>query len=504
MTINHQTRKLISRRSLLGTSLAAACTAAITVPARNTSAGVQAQQATPMPAMDPEATFSEFSQFLEGRMAELLIPGLAAGVILGDETLTATFGVTSVDHPLPVDADTYFQIGSITKTYTGATIMRLVETGLLDLEAPVRTYLPDFRVADPQVSEDVQIRHLLTHTAGWHDRFHLETGDGDDALALAVSALADAPQVTPPGKFFSYNNSGLMVAGRVIEAVTGQTYEAAVVEQMINPLGTGQSFFLEELITRGAVAVGHAVSPEGQPVVVEPWALPRSENPAGGLTASLNNQLQYARLWLDQGTVDGVQVLKPETVRQMLEPLGPGGTTPFLIVDQVGVTWMLKNYDGVRSIEHLGGTPGQLSNLVIVPDLGFALVILTNSATGAVLGAEAKQWALDHVLGVRTPDLRPVSLSPEQLNDYVGRYEMPEGSGTISIREQDGELTVSVNQSGPDGLMVEGAPMQVVGDDLAAIEYQGLNVYTDFIREDGDVAWIRFVGRTYPKTQDTP
>ena len=93
--------------------------------------------------------FAELDDFVVNRMAELKIPGVAIGVIAGDREHATGFGVTNVDHPLPVDTDTLFQIGSTTKTFTGTTIMRLVEQGKLDLEAPVRTYLPEFRVADP-------------------------------------------------------------------------------------------------------------------------------------------------------------------------------------------------------------------------------------------------------------------------------------------------------------------------------------------------------------------
>ena len=188
----------------------------------------------------PDVLFAELDEFVVTRMAELKIPGVAIGVIAGDREHAAGFGVTNVDHPLPVDADTLFQIGSTTKTFTGTAIMRLVEQGKLDLEAPVRTYLPDFRVADPEVSEEVRLRHLVTHTAGWYGDDFTETGDGDDALARYVAGMADLPQIAPLGKYFSYNNGAVCLAGRVIEVVTGQTYEAAVAELVLTPLGLAQ------------------------------------------------------------------------------------------------------------------------------------------------------------------------------------------------------------------------------------------------------------------------
>ncbi|NIP34966.1 MAG: serine hydrolase, partial [Thermoplasmata archaeon] len=100
-------------------------------------------------------------------MREFHVPGVAVGVLHGDETFTEGLGVTNVDHPIAVDETTLFQIGSITKTFVGTLAMRLVETGKLELDAPIRTYLPDFRVLDEEASEKATMRHLFTHTAGW-------------------------------------------------------------------------------------------------------------------------------------------------------------------------------------------------------------------------------------------------------------------------------------------------------------------------------------------------
>jgi len=112
---------------------------------------------------------------------------------------TAAFGVTNVDNPLPVDADTLFQVGSITKTFTATAAMRLVDEGRLDLDRPLQTDLPDLRLVDPQVAAAVTPRHLLTHTAGWVGDYFSDTGRGDDALARYVAEMAELEQLTPLG-----------------------------------------------------------------------------------------------------------------------------------------------------------------------------------------------------------------------------------------------------------------------------------------------------------------
>src|SRR5579875_1030573 len=189
------------------------------------------------------STIDELREVVTTSMEKNHVPGVAVGVINGDEEYEIGFGVTNVDHPLPVDGETLFQIGSTTKTVTGTIAMRLVEQGKLDLEAPLRTYLPDLRLSDEDTAARISMRHLLTHTGGFDGDFFTDTGRGDDALAAVVERMAELAQLAPLGQVWSYCNSGFYLAGRVIEAVAGKTYEAAARELVLDPLGMTQSFF---------------------------------------------------------------------------------------------------------------------------------------------------------------------------------------------------------------------------------------------------------------------
>ena len=134
-------RQMPRRHLLKAFSAASAASVAAPLVAKLHAASAPTRSATPTPAGDLAALFAELDAFVANRMAELKVPGVAIGVIAGDREHAMGFGVTNVDHPLPVDTDTLFQIGSTTKTFTGTAIMRLVEQGRLDLEAPVRSYL---------------------------------------------------------------------------------------------------------------------------------------------------------------------------------------------------------------------------------------------------------------------------------------------------------------------------------------------------------------------------
>ncbi len=488
----------VSRRSLLRVSAIAG--AAVAAPWNGALAALAAQ--TPVAAADDlDALFAEVDARVLAGMAELNVPGVAIGVIAGEREHAAGFGITSIEHPLPVDAETLFQLGSTSKTITGTALMRLVEQGKLDLEAPVRSYLPDFRVADETASAEVRVRHLVTHTAGWFGDDFADTGDGDDALARFIAEMDDLPQIAPPGEHFSYNNAAVVVAGRLIEVATNQPYETAVRELVLAPLGMAQTFFFPEEIMTEAFAVGHTPpldDPEGPLSVAQPWALPRAANPAGGAISSVSDQLRYAHFHLGDGASDGERLLTAESMRRMQEPLGPGGSLGPFVLDGVGVSWLLTTIGGEQIVFHGGSTNGQQSVLLLAPSRAFAITILTNAEAGAVLGQELAVWALDRFLGLRLPPVTPITADPGQLTEYSGVYDS--GGGIVFTVSAEGDaLTLAATVAGepyPGG----SGPLPLVGEDRAAFDLAGQTFLTDFVRDDaGQVAWIRVTGRLAPR-----
>src|SRR5438067_4601840 len=218
-------------------------------------------------------------------MDETQTPGVAIGLMQDGEEHVAGLGVTSVENPLDVTPDTLFQIGSITKTFTATTAMALVERGTLDLDEPVRTYLPALKLADADVAARVTMRHLLTHTGGWIGDYFDDLGAGDDALARIVDRLSTLPQLTPLGDVWSYNNAGFYLAGRVIEVVAQSTYERAVQELVLEPLELNNSFFFAEDVMTRRFAVGHLRNEDGPPTVARPWPIGRAHHAAGALAS---------------------------------------------------------------------------------------------------------------------------------------------------------------------------------------------------------------------------
>lgn len=217
---------------------------------------------------DPGAAFDELDAKINAGMKAYAIPGVAVAVWAGGQEYVKGYGVTNVDHPMPVDGDTVFRIGSTTKTFTGTVMMRLVERGKVDLDSPVRRYIPDFAVADESASATVTVRQLLNHTAGWDGRNGQDFGRGDDAVALYVKAMTRLPQLTPPGTAFAYNNSGLVVAGRIIELVAGTTYESTVQRLLLDPLQLAHTRYFSDQIIGLNVAASHSVV-DGKPIELD-------------------------------------------------------------------------------------------------------------------------------------------------------------------------------------------------------------------------------------------
>lgn len=354
---------------------------------------------------------------------ELGVVGVAAGVLHEGREEYAFSGVTSVENPLPVDARTLFQFGSTGKTFTATTIMRLVEQGKVDLDATVQTYVPEFRTKQPDVGERVTVLQLLNHTAGWDGDFFADTGTGDDALATYVARMVELDQISPLGESVSYNNASLALAGRVVEKVTGTTFEQAVKDLVLTPLGlTDTLVFPTEIMVR-RFAVGHTRHEDGSVTIDTPWALPRAVTAAGGLSGTAADQLAWARFHLAGGTArDGSRVLSQELVTRMQQPTADMRGSA--LGDAVGISWLLRDVDGARLVGHGGTTNGQFSDFTMVPARGFAAISMTNSGpNGSELNTKLTQWALEHYLGVHDVTPEPLVVGDDALAVYAGRYE---------------------------------------------------------------------------------
>ena len=382
----------------------------------------------------------KLSEFVQSAAKEFDIPGVAVGLLIDGQEIYASHGVTSVDNPLPVDERTLFHQASVTKTFTATALMRLVAEGKVDLDAPVRRYVPELELADEAAAARITVLNLLNHTAGL-DWNLIDTSEEDGSLAGFVAKLNELPLIAAPGARASYSQAGYNLAGRIIEKVTGLSFEKAVAALILEPIGLSNTFFgLDDIVIR-RFAVGHNRGESGTLRLAQPWsswrAGARGNYPGGGIASSVSDLLRWARFHL--GTGDGVLSaeallqMRQQTVELRASTLGDG----------FGICWFLNDVGGVRTIGHGGSGNGQFAELLIVPERNFAVVSLANAGPdGYPFNQSVVRWALEHYLGVIDRDPEPIAYDRARSEQVAGRYEID--AMNLDIATDGSQLTLAV------------------------------------------------------------
>jgi len=449
-------------------------------------------------AADPK--LDALASLAEAKMKEYAVPGVAIGILNNGAVTTRTLGVTNVEDPIPVTPHTVFPIASISKTFAATAIMRLVEQGKVDLNAPVRTYLPDFRVRDETASREVTVKQLLMHMGGWEGQVS-GPDRGTETLKNFMTTITDLMQEAPPGAAWSYNNAGFSIAGRVIEVVTGKSINAAIRDLVFQPLGLEHAGTTAGDFIVNRFAAGHIVR-NGAPTLQRPF-VPSSSITAGGVGLCITDLMNYARFHLGDGTsATGERILKRETLAMMRTPQAHKQSTD----DDIGIAWHLRTVGSIHTAGHGGTLSGHILLLELVPDRNFAIAILTNSNNGWRLIQDVEREALKSYFGatyalnqgiahrglVETlPNYQALAKQPDP-SPYVGTYARP--TNTVVVRANAGQLIVQeVRNSGPGTEM----PIAFFGVDRAVVtEGADKGQTIEFIRDAaGAVKWIRVVGR---------
>jgi CubicO group peptidase (beta-lactamase class C family) len=464
--------------------------------------GAGAQSSSRSAAAAPDSRFEAIASRVKQAMEKYRVPGVALGVFYEGRTTTRGFGVSSIEDPRPITTGTVYPIASISKTFASTAIMRLVEQQKVDLRAPVRKYLPDFRVEDEKVGRDVTVWHLLTHSSGWEGQIS-PADRGDETLARFVDGMMPSDmQLAPPGAAWSYNNAGFTVAGRLIEVVTGKSIGAALGDLVFKPLHLGRTVTNPREMMTYPFAVGHSGGSSTAPVIVRPFAYSTSVT-AGGVSTSVDDLLAYARFHLGVDSPGGPPLLSRASLEQMRTPQLPKQGTD----DEMGIGWHLRTVGGLRTAAHGGTLNGHVLLLEIVPERQFAIAILTNTSNGWRLNQDVERAALQSYLGAEfkmnqaiahrglvetLPRVEPLASQPA-LAPYLGRYLRPMVRVTVS--EANGHLVIMQEPTG--GGVPTTMPASFFGPDRAVVtEGSDEGQSVEFVRGPGGaVDWVRIVGR---------
>lgn len=422
---------------------------------------------------------------VESLRQQLGVPGMAIAIVEdGKVTLAKGYGVKKLGSPDPVDADTIFPTGSTGKAFTVADLAILVDQGKIGWDDKVTDHLPGFQMYDPWVTHEITIRDLLVHRSG------LGLGEGD-LLFVPRSNLSRAEAVKrlrylkPATSFrysFAYDNVLYMVAGQLIEAVTGKTWETFTAENLLKPAGMLHStsddeprFQTPDRAQPHARINGPLRGLGDQQLLDERDDLGRAAAPAGGLAVSANDMARWLLIQLGHGKLpqSDQRLFSEAAHEQMWKPVLPqpiGPLPPEFAVTQPKIRtyalgWDVQDYRGAQLVWHGGAVLGFLSAVVLLPEKNVGFAIEINSEDGAII-LGLRDELLDHYLGLpnekwpekfiaysekkkteaakmaQAKSAQPAKVGPSlPLGRYAGTYADP-WYGNIEIAPNGGGLTI--------------------------------------------------------------
>jgi CubicO group peptidase (beta-lactamase class C family) len=377
------------------------------------------------------------------------VPGYLAGVYHdGDQTVVA-HGLTNVVTGAPMRDDTGFLFGSVTKVLTTTLVMQQVERGIVDLDQRVVRYLPAFHLATPAAAEKIRVRHLVTHTNGIDADLFFPDVNGPGALKVYLERLRQHCGVFfKPDEYISYSNGGMIVAGRLLEVVTGTSYHDLLKRELYAPVGMDDSSTSAEDAILRSTAIGHFPDPATAGARrTDMFKLPDSWAPAGATPiGTVGDLLAFGRTHLAGGvSPSGRRVLSRESTARMQTVSHDMGTPN---VPPIGLGWVLMPFGATTVLTMSGASPGGVAVLAVVPEHDFAFAAFGNDPRALALHDEILLWLLRQHLNVEVPDLISGTSPVSDLTPYAGTYRS--NQLRVDVRVVDGQLEEKVTYEPED------------------------------------------------------
>lgn len=368
---------------------------------------------------------------VQARVAEILaeyrIPSAVIGILKDGKITDFAVGVKSLTTEEPATPDTIYQCGSMTKTWTALAFMQLADEGKVDLDEPVRTYLPGFKVADPEVSAKVTPRQLLNHTNGIEEDYGYP-GEDDDVYERMVDNIASAPQVHPLGYTHGYSAAlGYAILAHIMEDIDGKRWDDLMKDRLFDPLGLTSTSSWREQVDQDRAATGSLIrSIEEGPIVSPLGSLPRSFGPGGNISSTVREVLTMAHLFLNGGKApNGTQIVSARIIREMMESRVPI-PDPYMFGPEWALGLIVCDWYGETVYASDGSTVGQSARLRILPDSNIALSMLANAGPRDSFYRKVFNEILADLGAVTIPDLPKPDLTLSlDVSRYEGAYERP-------------------------------------------------------------------------------
>jgi CubicO group peptidase (beta-lactamase class C family) len=360
---------------LLGTLLALIT---LTVPITAGVRKVAGQNTEPSP--------TQIDQYIRDQMAQKNIVGLSVAIVQNNEvTYLRGFGAASIKRKTQVTPQTIFDLASCSKSFTAMATLLLWNDGLIDLDQPLRHYIPEFQLEDEKVSDQITVRELLNQTSGLPGNFsepvaYQKENDTDDSdtMKMLVAAVKRIHTDRPPGSSFEYTNLNYDLLGALVERISGQDFDDFVQERIFSPLGMNNSTLKPDVAAGLDRADGHQMM-LGH-IITRNIPIYHSAQPAGWVMSSAEDMAKWLLVNLNDGMLNGQQVIPSIVVQLMHKPeidfTSHGEEMSYAMGWFVGQTGV-----GEPVIWHSGDTPNFLSEIIILPQRNLGVVMLVNSQT---------------------------------------------------------------------------------------------------------------------------
>jgi len=499
-------------------ALIAGCATPAVTPAPTTVPNT-APASTIVPTVAPAASVdtAAIDAFVAKMLETYEVPGAAIALVLPDSSsYTRGYGVRNTTTGAPVTGDTQFAIASVTKSFTALGVMLLVDEGKVELDAPVTTYLPEFQLSDPAMTPKVTVRHLLMHATGM-ERNNAATGNPTITRDEIVALAAQTPLVAAPGERHIYSNINTVAAARIIELVSGQSWEQFTRERILEPLEMEEA----TLDVAGLQQQSDYALPHDRDLLagMVPGALFEvgAEAPAGGINASADEMLRYLQFQLGDGTADGRRLLSAASLAELqrtqiaVAETGPVSQAALIAQEQgvaapeslvsdfgYGLYWYTEQLGGHRVVQHDGQGMGFSASASFVPEAGVGVAIMTNAHYAFGFVETVRSHILEELLDVqprhdayqiveaqlallgmdqmtlRQPAeaVRTFTPNAAQLEILAGSYTNLAGEGPVTVTAVEGRalrmeaqiqgfaFTLDLLPYAPDAFLVNSSPVR--------------------------------------------
>ena len=429
--------------------------------------------------IDDPAVWSRIDSYITSRLEAERIPGLALAVVeRSGGSREGYWGVSDLRTAAPVGAATQFQIGSLSKGFAGALLLRLSESGRVDLEAPVTRYLKWFE--PPAGSRPPTLHELLTHSAG----LPADRGDIPSPAAQAYAVRERKPSVLP-GSGFHYSNIGYQILGLVAEQVGHRSYAEMLATEIFSPLGMTSTKGVITARGKGSAATGYVPLQDDRPphrddpLVEAPWV--EYEGADSCVLSTAPDMGRWMKAILGRGAGPSGRILTAKSFERLVQPwvhVSPLDPTAY------GYGFFIRRVDGRTALRHTGGMSGFTSALAADLDRGLGVVVLTNVARAGSRPADVAEFVLRTLLaaaqGEALPEVPPAGRTlVAAARDYAGTFVAPGGDRLVVAAEDDRLFLVR------DGARF---PLEVRGEDRFWVGHPDFSLHLlRFGRQNGRV-----------------